>query len=289
MRANIEAVNPPVMNAACSEAKTPEDVEALCATKIGAVVGGSITVESRDGNPEPRWHEGDDYGLNSFGMPNGGREYYQKHLPGMVARAHESGKLFVANLAGFNQDEYVELARMADEAEVDILELNFGCPNISEDGKQKPIVSFDIETMQNIVAAVYETTSIPLNVKLSPYSNPDELKRVADMIAESNQAAGVVTANTFPNGFMMENGQPVLAAGLGGVSGRAMLPIGLGQVRQFRQRLPEDIAVIGVGGIESKKDADLYFQAGAAAVQAATLIVREGHQAIDRIVEEPGD
>lgn len=285
----METITPPVMNAACSEAKTPEDVEALCATKIGAVVGGSFTVEARDGNEEPRWYEGGDYGLNSFGMPNGGMEYYQEHLPGMVARTHESGKLFTASIAGFTQEEYVELARMADEAGVDNIEMNFGCPNISKEGKQKPIVSFDIEAMQSTVAAVYEATDIPINVKLSPYSNPAELKRVADMITESNQAAGVVTANTFPNGFMMENGQPVLAAGLGGVSGRAMLPVSLGQVQQFRQRLPEDIPVIGVGGIESKADADMYFQVGAAAVQAATLIVSKGHEAIDRIVEEPGD
>ena len=49
--------------------------------------------------------------------------------------------------------------------------------------------------------------------------------------------------------------------------------------------MPESVKIIGVGGIESSMTADLYFQSGASMVQAATLIVREGHQAIDRLIK----
>lgn len=273
-----------VMNAACSVAKTMADVEALCQTKAGAVLIGSITQAQRDGNTEPRWFAGEGYALNSFGMPNGGLEFYSTELPKMVRHIHGVDKVAILSVAGFSTNEYVQLAKLADDSGIDVLELNFGCPNVSVDGKQKPIVSFDPETMREIIQAVQEVTEIPLAIKLSPYSNPADLQAAADVLIATNVAA-VVASNTFPNGFMgNEAGKSVLANELAGVSGRAMLPINLGQVRQFRNLLPDKIVVIGVGGIETKSDADMYYKAGAAIVQVATLIVRDGHAAIDRVM-----
>ncbi len=281
----------PFMNAACSVAKTKEDIEALCATQAGAVLIGSITAEAREGNPEPRWFAGEGFALNSFGMPNGGLEFYETELPSMVQTIHQANKIAVLSVAGFSTGEYVQLAELADRSDVDMLELNFGCPNVSIDGKQKPIVSFDPATMKEIILAVQAVTVLPLAIKLSPYSNPADLQRAANVLIETNVAA-VVASNTFPNGFMSKEGVggSVLANELAGVSGQALLAINLGQVRQFRNLLPDEILIIGVGGIETSEDAKKYFQAGAEAVQVATLIVRDGHEALDRIVfTEKGD
>ena len=273
----------PVMNAACSIAKTWDDVKAMCATSAGLVLIGSITTEQRDGNKEPRWFVGDDYALNSFGMPNGGYEFYSKELPGMVDYIHTSDKVAVLSIAGFSTSEYVQLAQLADRSCVDILELNLGCPNVSIDGKQKPIVSFDLSTMKEIVQAVQEVTKLPLAIKLSPYSNPGELKKVADLLTELEVAA-VVASNTFPNGFVPnEQGESVLANEFAGVSGQAMMPISLGKVRQLRNVFLDSVAVNGVGGIQYTEDADMYYKAGAEVIQVATFIIKEGHQAIERI------
>lgn len=277
-------ISTPVMNAACSVAKSIEDVESLSKTKVGVILVGSITVEARDGNPEPRWFVGEGYALNSFGMPNGGLEFYRTNLPEMIEIAHKAGKKFALSVAGFSTAEYVSLAKLAEESKVDLLELNFGCPNVSIDGKQKPIVSFDPVSLDEIIQAVSEVTEVPLMIKVSPYSNPAELARVAEVINVSGKVSAVVTANTFPNGYQTEQGEPVIASKFGGVSGSAMLPISLGQVRQFRNSLNDDIVVVGVGGVEIAEDARQYFDAGAGMVQCATLIVRDGHQAIDRAV-----
>ncbi len=277
-------VSTPVMNAACSVAKSIEDVEALSKTKVGVILVGSITVDPRDGNPEPRWFVGEGYALNSFGMPNGGLEFYRTNLPEMIMIAHKADKKLALSVAGFSTAEYVSLAELAEEVGVDLLELNFGCPNVSVDGKQKPIVSFDPETLNEIIQAVSEVTKVPLAIKVSPYSNPAELAKVAEVINNSGKVSAVVTSNTFPNGYQTEGGEPVIASKFGGVSGSAMLRISLGQVRQFRNALADDIAVIGVGGVENAEDAKQYFDAGAEIVQCATLIVRDGHQAIDKVV-----
>lgn len=277
-------VTTPIMNAACSVAKSHEDVAALAKTQAGVVLVGSITKEQRDGNAAPQWFVGDGYAMNSYGMPNNGLEYYRENLPKMIALVHEAGKKFALSIAGFSTQEYVDLGQMAEEVAVDLLELNLGCPNVRTDGKQKPIVSFDQDTMQEIIDAVSEVTSVPLMLKLSPYSNPGELKQVAELINNSGKVAAVVTMNTMPNGYMKVDGSEVIATGFAGVSGPAVLPIALGQAKQFRDALQDDIAVVAAGGIESAADAQLFFNEGVAMVQAATLIVRDGHAAIDQLV-----
>jgi dihydroorotate dehydrogenase subfamily 1 len=279
---NIE-VNGTFMNAACAVAKTIEDVQAYAQTSAGAILVGSITLEAREGNAEPRWFVGDGYALNSFGMPNGGLEHYKEVLPDMIKIAHDANKVFVLDIAGFSTDDYVKLASMAEEVGVDLLELNLGCPNIRVDGEQKPIVSFDRETMTEIIDAVSAVCSKPLILKLSPYSNPGELKAVAETINQSGKVAAVSTMNTMPNGYMSKDGSPVISMTFAGVSGRAIQPIALGQVKQFRDSLNDDIAVIGVGGVETADDVKLFLDAGASMVQAATLVVRDGHDALDRL------
>lgn len=274
----------PVMNAACSVAKTYDDIKALSRTNISVVTIGSITVQPRDGNPEPRWYPTESYSLNSFGMPNEGLEYYRQNLPTMLDTIHESGKKASLSIAGFSAVDYAELASMAESTAVDFLELNLGCPNVQIDGKQKPIASFDTDYIKEIVTSVSEVCSKPLMLKLSPYSNPGELQRVANLIASLDRVVAVVTSNTFANSFMIHDGKPVLASTFGGFSGKAFLPIALGQVKQFRDHLPESVAVIGVGGVESSDDTKLFIEAGASAVQVATLIVRDGHQAINEVI-----
>lgn len=277
-------VNIPVMNAACSVAKSADDITALLATNIGVVTVGTITVEPREDNPEPRWYAGDGFALNSFGMPGGGVEYYRRALPALVAKAHELGKYMSLSIGGFSVDEYITLAAAAEEIGVDFIELNLSCPNVQIDGKQKPIASFDPEYMASIIAAVEAVSTKPLFLKLSPYSNPSDLASAAEIAKAGAHVAAVVTSNTFSNGYYSQDGEPVISVELAGVSGRSLLPIVLGQVRQFRKLLPESIAVIGVGGIESASDAEQYFAAGATAVQAATLIVRDGHGAINKVI-----
>lgn len=81
----------------------------------------------------------------------------------------------------------------------------------------------------------------------------------------------VVTCNTFPNALELGgNLQSVIGVGLAGLSGTAMLPIGLGQVKQLREHLREEIGVIGVGGISTGWHIMAYLSVGADAVQAST-------------------
>jgi dihydroorotate dehydrogenase (fumarate) len=281
MRIGSVEIQPGIMNAACSIAKTPADVDAFLKTGIGAIVIGSITLKPREPNPEPRWYVGDGFALNSFGMPNGGIEYYAKHLPAMIAATHKANKKLILSVAGFSAKEYGQLAAFAEQHQPDILELNLGCPNV----KGEPIASSDIGYVAEILEVVKHQTDLPVIVKCSPYTNILELQKVVKVFIDSGIVSGVVTCNTLPGSMMFDDkGKSVLATEEGGLSGPALRPLALGQVAAFRRELPKNIAVIGVGGIETKAHVSQFLRAGANAVQAATLIVRDGHAAIDRLV-----
>jgi dihydroorotate dehydrogenase (NAD+) catalytic subunit len=77
---------------------------------------------------------------------------------------------------------------------------------------------------------------------------------------------------------------PRLGQGNGGVSGPALLPIGVLATRKVHERLP-DLAIIGVGGIRSAADARQYLNAGAGLVAIGTAALADPHLP-ERVVRE---
>jgi dihydroorotate dehydrogenase (NAD+) catalytic subunit len=74
--------------------------------------------------------------------------------------------------------------------------------------------------------------------------------------------------NTLP-GFLYRGRQPKLGNGNGGVSGPALLPVGVLATRRVMERTG-GMPVIGVGGIRTAGDARQYLEAGAALVAIGT-------------------
>jgi dihydroorotate dehydrogenase (NAD+) catalytic subunit len=103
-------------------------------------------------------------------------------------------------------------------------------------------------------------------VKLAP--NVPDIGRMAE-IAVGEGADGLTLVNTMPDMlFDTETRRPALGAGTGGVSGPALLPIGVHAVWQARRRV--DVPIVGVGGIRTADDAVQYLLAGASLVQIGT-------------------
>ena len=88
-------------------------------------------------------------------------------------------------------------------------------------------------------------------------------------VAADEGADGVTLINTVPGLlFDVASRTPRLGAGPGGVSGPAILPVGVHAVFQARRRV--SIPIIGVGGIRTAEDAAQYLLAGASLVQVGT-------------------
>lgn len=278
----------PVMNGA-GPVKLKEHVLEVAQSDSAAVVLGSITIEERAKNSGRTYHPD---GLNSRGLPNPGSEFYRQVLPEMVKIAHDYGKPLIVSSAGFSPEEYAVLAEIILSSDADGQELNLGCPNVwGKDGKQKRITSFDEELTASTLEKVEERVGRDFwtSIKLSPYSDPVVLEAMSQIISRFEIVKAVTAINTFPNAFMFDGeGNPAIdpAGGLGGLSGRRLKPIGLGQVKQLRAVLPDSIVIIGVGGIESGKDVEDYLRVEASATQITTAYINFGPSIFKKIKDE---
>lgn len=289
-------VSPAVYNGAGTIKKVEEVREAARCESAGAILVGSITVAERPGNTGNVFWVGPHGSLNSLGIPNGGIPYYRQHLPEMVRIAHDAGKPLFVSVAGFKPEEFGELAGVATEGGADGVELNFGCPNIWDTGEQKGIFSFYPEMIVEAFENVWREIgySLALMVKVSPFSDPMQLKDVAKEISRWRLVNAVVTSNTFPNAYGLDRatGLPLITpgGGLAGFAGPGFKDIALGQAKQWRDALPPSINVIGVGGIASGEDMAEYFQAAkTVAVQVVTALLQKHHldlHVLDRLLLE---
>ena len=259
--------------------KTIEDLKRILPTSLGAIERGSITMEPREGNTGNTFFKGNGFTLNSIGLKNPGAKYYEENLPTMIRMIEDAGKVAIVNVAGFNRDEYVQLTGLAFSAGSDFVVLNYGCPNVG--GKE--ILSYNNSSIRDTTINVIRRNNSPasegrLGIKLSPIFKRSDMEEIASFLNmlynSSGQSGGyigfITTTNTIPNGYdIYGDGQSVITpnAGMGGMAGPAVLPIALGQVRQWRSMLESEIKIVGVGGVSSGNDVLKMFKSDADLVQ----------------------
>jgi dihydroorotate dehydrogenase (NAD+) catalytic subunit len=240
---------------------------------IGGIVLKAVTVEPRDGNPAPRVAEFGAGMINSVGLANVGLRLMQtEKLPAIIARLRRA-RIFV-NVAGRTADEYGEIIRALDDIDGFVgYELNVSCPNVREGGA---VFGTREDLLREAVRQGRAATKRPIIVKLAP--NVPDIGTMAAVCAEEG-ADGLTLINTMPGlVFDVASKRPMLGAGTGGVSGPALLPIGVHAVAQARKRVR--IPIIGAGGIRSGDDAIQYFLAGATLVQIGTATFADPRAAL---------
>lgn len=253
--------------------KTLADVKKLSVSAVTEILVGSITRDMLPGNPGTNHYQAQDgASINSLGLPNPGLDYYIQNLAEMCEIAHGHDKKLGISIAPFSLDDTRALSHIATLFKVDTIELNAGCPNVWAKGRQKKILSFSPRLLEEHLKILLATKThgrhpLCLRVKLSPYSDPTLLKRVALMVGKlstRSRRISIVSANTFPNAYMFRAEEdshraPAILFGehLGGFSGDPYRAIVLGQVAQFRKILP-DHPIIGVGGISRGRHAYEY-------------------------------
>ncbi len=239
-------------------------------------------MDSRFGNTGNTFHPGNTFSLNSLGLPNGGKIYYEEHLLEMTDFIRNAGKKSMVNVAGFTSDEYGNLTKFAFARGADYVVANYGCPNVWNDKQQKGILSHDFETLRKTTASIlfknsHEGKRGRIGIKLSPLY-PSDITKVAGFLNELASTLPlpyvgfITTTNTVPNCYEEENGEPVITEGegLAGMAGDAIGPIARGQVKQFRKLLDERIRIIGAGGVSTGQDVQKMLNCGADFVQIAS-------------------
>ncbi|MGG1863353.1 dihydroorotate dehydrogenase [Bacillus safensis] len=228
---------------------------------LGGIMIKATTLEPRFGNPTPRVAETGAGMLNAIGLQNPGlKGVLENELPWL----EQFDTPIIANVAGSQVDDYVEVAKQISQAKnVHALELNISCPNVKTGG-----IAFgtDPNMAASLTKAVKEVSSVPVYVKLSP--NVANIVEIAQAI-EAAGADGLTMINTLIGMRLdLKTGKPILANKTGGLSGPAVKPVAVRMVHEVSQVV--SIPIIGMGGVQSAEDVLEFLLAGASAVAVGT-------------------
>ena len=227
---------------------------------LGGISSKGLTLIAKPGNEGMRVYETPSGMMNSVGLENPG-------VQGFIDRELDDfSKLDtcrIVNLGGGCEDDYVEGARLLDDKNFDIVELNISCPNVKHGGMAFGIKS---EVAREVVRSVRKATKKPLIVKLSP--NAEDIVEMA-RVCEEEGADGISLVNTFKAmAIDIHKRRPVFNNVTAGLSGPAIKPIALRMVYEVCKTVT--IPVVGMGGIMTAEDVIEFIMAGATCVQLGT-------------------
>jgi dihydroorotate dehydrogenase subfamily 1 len=206
--------------------------------QLGIITTKSIGLAPRAGNREPVYSQ---YApgcfVNAVGLTNPGAE---AALAGLEALEVPEDRFLLTSIFGGSVEEFVRVAELLAPVS-DGLELNLSCPHASGYGMA---MGQDPELVREIVAAVKRAVDIPVIPKLTP--NTPDIGAIA-RAAEEAGADGFCAINTVGPGYTLAHGEPVLSNGMGGMSGKGVLPIALKCIRDIRA--VSALPIIGCGGL----------------------------------------
>ena len=271
--ASLELANP-TMLASGMMGETGASLVAIAEAGAGAVVTKSVGLEPRKGYENPTLVELEEGYLNAMGLPNPGIDAYREEM--LVAR---SAKVpIIGSVFATTPEDYALLAWKMQDYGAAAVELNLSCPHAKGLGME---IGVDPTAVRRIVREVKQTVKIPVLAKLTP--NTHRLAEVGKAVEEAG-GDGIVAINTLRAMVIsVEAKRPILSNKVGGLSGPAVRSIGVRCVYELYETV--EIPIIGVGGVESWRDAAEYMMAGATAVQIGSAIGRKGLSVFKVIVQ----
>ena len=197
-------------------------------------------------------------------------------------------KVVVASIMGQTEDEWIKLAKMAEEAGCDAVELNFSCPQMKHEGMGSD-VGQSPELVKTYTACVKQSVKIPVIPKMTP--NITHISEPAAACVEAG-ADAISAINTIKSVTMTFDSEVSGQRTISGYSGRAVRPIALRYVLELAQMTPKrpdgqsskPLELSGIGGIETWRDALEFIQLGCSNVQVCTAVMQYGYRIIDDLI-----
>lgn len=258
--AGIPIPNPLGVAAGCD--KDCAYLDSLIGLGFGYAVGGTVTLNPRDGNPRPRLlRRPRQHALvDALGFPSQGIDAVESNLDG------NSANPLILSISGLSIDEFARCYHRAAPLSQGV-ELNVSSPNTA--GLR---VFHDPQAFRELLERINRHRTTPLFVKIPPYHAADEQENVLTLVRIARELGvnGITAANTRP----VED--RALKMGRGGLSGKPLLPDTLRIVADVRREVGETMNINACGGISCADDVVQALQSGADTVQIYTALVYEG-------------
>lgn len=242
----------------------------------GGAVTKSIGTDERSGYFPPVVVPLDDGLLNAVGLPNPGIKEFGSEMK----IALEAGKPVIGSVFASTSEDFLNLCSAMESYGAYAVELNLSCPHVKGFGSE---VGSDPDLVEEIIHSLKSKIRIPVFAKLSP--NVTDISQIAEAASECDAFVLINTVRGMSIDITAR--KPVLSNRVGGLSGRAVKPVGIRAVWDVFENF--DKPIFGVGGIENAQDVVEYFMAGASAVQIGTAIHSQGRGVFRKIESELAD
>lgn len=209
-------------------------------------------------------------------------------------------KVIVASIMGQTEEDWIDLAQMAEQAGCDAVELNFSCPQMKLVGMGSDVGQNE-ELVMHYTALVKHAVNIPVIPKMTP--NVTSMVPMA-MASFSVGADGISAINTIKSVTMNSRSEVSGKKIVSGYSGSAVKPIALRFILEiatnpFINPSPSLLAhyihnnvkpvrtmdISGIGGITTWRDALEFIQLGCRNLQVCTSVMQYGYRIIDDLID----
>ena len=196
-------------------------------------------------------------------------------------------KIIVASIMGQSEEEWIELAQMAEKVGCDAVELNFSCPQMrmtglgSDIGQNPELILFYTSYVRNAV-------SIPVIPKMTPNVKSMVEPALACFYAGAH---GISAINTIKSITTSDEAAVSGKKTVSGYSGKAVKPIALRMIYEITSHpmlrkagVSQHMDISGIGGIETWRDALDFIRLGCRNVQVCTAVMQYGYRIIDDLI-----
>lgn len=196
-------------------------------------------------------------------------------------------KVMVASIMGENEKEWKDLATMAEQAEADLIEGNFSCPQMTTCSMGSD-VGTNPELVEKYSKAVVAGSKLPFIAKMTPNVTNMEIPARAAIAGGAMGISAINTIKSITNiDFENMTGMPVVdgKSSISGYSGAAAKPVALRFVTQLLQDMElKGVPISGIGGIETWRDALEFLIVGCRNVQVTTAIMQYGYRIVEDMI-----
>ena len=266
-------------------------VPGLLALGFGHVEIGTVTARPQPGNDRPRlFRLIDDRAIvNRMGFNNLGAAEVASRLHRLRGKKVGRDAVVGVNIGKTKVvapenavADYVESARLL-APYASYLVVNVSSPNtpglrdLQAVDSLRPILEAVREVARRAPHPHGRAEGVPLVVKIAPDLADDDVDTVADLALEIGLDGISATNTTIARPESLKTDRAVIdAAGAGGLSGPILADRSTEVLTRLKQRVGDQLALIGVGGVTTPDDVRARLQAGADLVQGYTGFIYEG-------------
>lgn len=275
--------------------KNGAHIDALGNLGFGFIEVGTVTPLPQSGNPKPRMFRlpRERALINRLGFNNQGLSVFVSNV--QKSQWRQQGGILGLNIgknAATPMDQAVNDYLQGLESvypHADYVTVNISSPNtqnLRELQGQNELVAL-LQPLKEKRQELADRTGrhVPLVVKIAPDLSEQQVDVIADVLI-NHDVDGVIATNTTLSRDAVQ-GLPH-ANEAGGLSGPPVHELSLAVIARLRRQLGPEMAIIGVGGIMSGRQATEKIAAGANAVQLYTGLIYQGPGLVSECVQALG-